>query len=191
MASLFGVQGGGSFVKVTGLHETMRKLEKLGEKGFPVARSAAGLSMTPVKKAIVAAAPESDDPGHGALKEAIIKKQKGYRKDGGVFVAVGVDKKFTKASSKKGIDSGQKVPMNYLHLVELTGAKSHWERGISKGRPSNKPPHPYFSKVKHPGITAKHFMQKTFDSMHQATINLFTKKFSDKFNKEISKMAAK
>ena len=181
MASRFGLQSGGSFVKVTGDRETIRKLNALAEKGFPTARSAAGLSMTPVKKAIQNAAPESEDPGHGALKESITKKTKGYRKDGGIFSAVGVDKAFARISAKGSLKTGQKVPSKYLHFVELTGTKRH-----------KQPNHPRFKHPPyHPGSSPKHFMQRTFEKMRQSTTNLFSQKFAEKYNKEIRKQVAK
>lgn len=132
--------GLGFGISLTGDKDLIRKLDRLGKKGYrKTVAKAMSKAATPVSKLAKRLAPVGKGPTRGLLKRSIGKKSKWYR--GTRVVIIGPRKGFKRTIvTRKGVRHVD--PANYAHLVELghfavTGGKvDRINRGT--GRPASK-----------------------------------------------------
>ncbi len=109
--------GLGFGISLVGDKDLIRKLDRLGKKGYRrTVAKAASKAMTPVAKLAKRLAPVGTGPTRGLLKKSIGKKSKWYR--GTRVVIIGPRTTFKRVIvTRKGIRRVN--PVNYAHLVEL------------------------------------------------------------------------
>lgn len=107
--------GFGIGISLTGDKELIRKLDRLGKKGYRrTVAKAASKAMTPVSKTAKRLAPRG---ATGLLRKSIGKKSKWY--SGTLVVIIGPRKGFKRLITSKSGKARSVNPAKYAHLVEL------------------------------------------------------------------------
>ena len=107
------------------LRKVKRKLERLQKAAqIKLVRDSLKVATTPMRKALIAAAPVGDGPNKGLLKKSIKTKVKTYRTGLTVVTITGPDSKVEKPlpPSRSGKKRTQR-PARYVHLIEFGSKK--------------------------------------------------------------------